>query len=196
MKWIFFVVFAYLLGSIPTGLILAKFMGREDPRTTGSGNIGATNVGRSLGRKFGVVTLIGDALKGFLPTAWALGAFSSPWAVCTVGFAAFLGHLYPVYISFRGGKGVATALGVLLALAPGSVLWAGAVFAAVVGRWRMVSLGSLCAAGAFPLFAAFFRAPLAVVVLGLAIGAMVGFRHRENIERILEGTERRVGSGA
>lgn len=193
MRWLVLVVFAYLLGSVPTGLVLAKAFGLGDPRRGGSGNIGATNVGRTLGKKWGAVTLLGDALKGFIPTALALGAFSSPWAVVSVGFAAYLGHLFPLYLGFKGGKGVATGLGVFLALAPGSVLWAAGVFALLVWRFRLVSLGSLGAAAALPLILAFFDHPLAVVVLALAVGGFTFWAHRANIERLLDGTEHRVG---
>lgn len=194
MKWLLFLAFAYLLGSVPTGLLVARVFGGSDPRRAGSGNLGATNVGRTLGRKAGAVTLAGDALKGFLPAAWAYGVFGSPWAVAAVGLAAFLGHLFPVYLRFQGGKGVATGLGVFLALAPGSVLWAGVVFALVVWRTRRVSLGSMAAAAALPLLCAFFGQPLAVVALALTVGALVIWKHQGNIERILDGTENRIGS--
>lgn len=194
MKWLFFLAFAYLLGSVPTGLLVARLLGGADPRRAGSGNLGATNVGRTLGRTAGAATLAGDVLKGFLPTAWAYAVFGSPWAVAAVGLAAFLGHLFPIYLRFQGGKGVATGLGVFLALAPGSVLWAGAVFALVVWRSRMVSLGSMAAAAALPLLSAFFGQPLAVVALALAVGALVVWKHQGNIERILDGTENRIGS--
>ena len=196
MKWFGLLVFAYLLGSVPTGLVLARVFGLGDPRQAGSGNIGATNVGRSFGKKWGALTLAGDALKGFVPTLWAAAAFSSPWAVVPVGFAAYLGHVFPVYLGFRGGKGVATGLGVFLALAPGSVLIAAAVFAAMVYTFRYVSLGSLTAAAALPLILAFFRHPLPEVLLALAVGAVTFWAHRGNIQRLLAGTERRVGQKA
>lgn len=193
MMWVFLLAFSYLLGSVPTGLVIARLLGAADPRAGGSGNIGATNVGRTLGRGAGVATLVGDSLKGFLPTAWAYGALGSPWAVATVGLAAFLGHLFPVYLGFKGGKGVATGLGVFLAVAPGAVLWAGAVFALVVWKSGMVSLASMTAAAALPLVCAFFQAPLAVVTLALAVAGLIVWRHRGNIQRILAGSENRVG---
>jgi glycerol-3-phosphate acyltransferase PlsY len=193
MTWIFFMVFAYLLGSIPTGLVVARVLGHDDPRSAGSGNIGATNVGRTMGKKAGVVTLVGDALKGLIPTVWALGTFHSPWASATVATAAYLGHLYPVYLRFRGGKGVATGLGVFLALAPGSVFWAAVVFSIVVWKWRVVSLGSLSSAAALPLLTAFFREPLAVVALAVVVAVFTAWKHEENFGRILAGTESRLG---
>jgi len=195
MKWLFLVTFAYLLGSVPTGLLVARLLGGADPRGSGSGNIGATNVGRTLGRRAGALTLCGDALKGFIPAAWALGSLASPWGVVTVALAAYLGHLFPVYLRFQGGKGVATGLGVFLALAPGAAFWAAVLFGVVVWKWRMVSLGSLTAAAALPLLCAFFREPPAVVFLALAVAVLTGWRHKDNFERILDGTERRVGAG-
>ncbi len=196
MKWFLLVVFAYLLGSVPTGLVIARVFRLGDPRSAGSGNIGATNVGRTLGKKWGAVTLVGDALKGFVPTVWAAAVFPSAWAVVSVALAAYLGHLFPVYLRFRGGKGVATGLGVFLALAPGSVLLAAAVFGAIVWRFRIVSVGSLAAAAALPLILAFFRHPLPHVVLALVVGALSFWAHRANIERLLSGTERRIGQGS
>src|SRR3972149_4111421 len=107
-------VIAYLVGSIPTGIVIAKLMGAPDPRTTGSGNIGATNVGRTAGKAAGIITLIGDILKGFLITSLAFYIFgNSPTAVSITGLAVFLGHIYPIFLLFKGGKGVATALGVV-----------------------------------------------------------------------------------
>ncbi len=196
MKWFGMLLFAYLLGSVPTGLVLARVFGLGDPRRTGSGNIGATNVGRTFGKKWGALTLAGDALKGFVPTLWAVVVFPSPWAVVSVGFAAYLGHVFPVYLGFRGGKGVATGLGVFLALAPGSVLVAAVVFGVVVWAFRYVSLGSLAAAAALPLILAFFRHPLPEVLLALAVGAVTFWAHRGNIQRLVAGTERRVGERA
>ena len=193
MGWFLLVVFAYLLGSIPVGLVVARAMGREDPRKSGSGNIGATNVGRTLGKTAGIVTLAGDALKGLIPVAWAHSAFGSPWAWTAVAFAAFLGHLFPIYIGFKGGKGVATGLGVFLPLAPGAVLCAAAVFVLVVWKWRMVSLGSLAAAAALPLFVAFLSKPVAVLALAVTVAAFTTWKHRDNIDRILAGTENRLG---
>lgn len=194
MKWLFLVVVAYLLGSVPVGLLVARLFGGGDPRRSGSGNIGATNVARTLGKTPGLVTLVGDALKGFLPAFWAASSFQNPWAVALVGLAAFLGHLYPLFLGFRGGKGVATGLGVFLALAPGSVLLAAGLFAAVVWRWRLVSLGSVTAAASLPLVTAFAGQPAAVTVTAVAVAGLIGWKHRPNIERMLEGTESRLGA--
>jgi glycerol-3-phosphate acyltransferase PlsY len=193
MAWFLLLVCAYLIGSIPTGVLVAQTLSREDPRSSGSGNIGATNVGRVLGKKAGVITLLGDVAKGFIPTIWAAAAFDSPWAVVTVGMAAYVGHLFPLYLKFQGGKGVATGLGVFLALTPTSVVCAAVVFAGVVWKGRMVSLGSLCAAGSLPLLVALFGAPVAVIALAVVVAVLTGWKHRANWARILAGTENRLG---
>jgi acyl phosphate:glycerol-3-phosphate acyltransferase len=193
MKWLFLLLFAYLLGSVPTGLLVCRLLGLEDPRRAGSRNIGATNVGRTAGRLPGILTLAGDVLKGLLPTLWAVAALRSPLAMALVGLAAYLGHLFPLYLGFRGGKGVATALGVFLALSPGAIVLAALVFALVLGKWRMVSLASLAAAAALPLFCGFVGEPRSVTLLAVVILAFTGWRHRENIDRILSGTENRLG---
>jgi glycerol-3-phosphate acyltransferase PlsY len=193
MKWLFLVAFAYLLGSVPVGLIVSRLFGGQDPRGAGSGNIGATNIARTMGKVPGIVTLVGDALKGFVPTVWALGSFESPWAVVFVALAAFLGHLFPLYLGFKGGKGVATALGIFLALTPWSVALAGCLFAAILWKWRMVSLGSVSAAAALPLLTAFGGNPAAVTLLAITVAALVVWKHWANIERVLAGTENRWG---
>lgn len=193
MKWLLLVVVAYLLGSIPVGLLVARLLGGEDPRKSGSGNIGATNVARTMGRMPGIATLVGDALKGFLPTLWALGSFQSPWAIVFVALAAYLGHLFPLYLGFKGGKGVATGLGVFLALTPWSVVLAACVFAAVLWRWRMVSLGSMTAATVLPLLVAFGGNPAAVTLLALIVAGLTVWKHWPNVERIMAGTENRWG---
>ena len=196
MKWLLLVAFAYLLGSVPVGVLVAKLLGGEDPRQAGSGNIGATNVARTLGKTAGILTLVGDALKGFVPAAWAAGLFESPWASATVGLAAYLGHLFPLYLGFRGGKGVATGLGIFLALAPVPTLLSAGVFAAVVWKWRLVSLGSLCACAALPLLVAFLGKPASVTLLALAVAGLTFWKHKDNIARLAEGTERRLGERA
>jgi glycerol-3-phosphate acyltransferase PlsY len=181
---------AYIVGSIPTGLLLARASG-VDIRATGSGNIGATNVYRTLGRTVGIATLLGDCLKGLVPVLVArkLG-FADPW-VAAVGLAAFLGHVYTIFLGFKGGKGVATALGVFLGVSPLSVLGALALFIGIVATTRYISLGSIIAAAAMPLFvAAVERRPL-LVGMTLVIAVIVIVKHRENIRRLREGTENR-----
>jgi glycerol-3-phosphate acyltransferase PlsY len=192
MKWILLLVFAYLLGSIPTGVVVARLFGAQDPRKAGSGNIGATNVARTLGKLPGILTLAGDALKGFIPAVWAASAFESAPAMALVGLAAFAGHLWPVFLGFKGGKGVATALGVFLALATGPVILAAGVFGAVVWQWRMVSLGSISAAVAMPILCGLLGRPPAVTLLALVIAGLTVWKHWENIERIASGTENQI----
>lgn len=181
---------AYIVGSIPTGLLLARASG-VDIRATGSGNIGATNVYRTLGRTVGIATLLGDCLKGLVPVLVArkLG-FADPW-VAAVGLAAFLGHVYTIFLGFKGGKGVATALGVFLGVSPLSVLGALVLFIGIVATTRYISLGSIIAAAAMPfLVAAVERRPL-LVGMTLVIAVIVIVKHRENIRRLREGTENR-----
>ncbi len=186
-------VSAYLLGSIPTGLLLAKAAG-VNIRETGSGNIGATNVYRTLGRKVGIMTLIGDCLKGLIPVLIAkqLG-LPEAWIAAT-GLAAFLGHIYTIFLGFKGGKGVATALGVFLGVSPLSVLVALGVFILVLVRWRYVSLASITAAAAMPLVVALLEPKKLLIAMSLAIAALVIYKHRENIRRLRSGTESKFKS--
>jgi len=192
MKWLFLMVFAYLLGSVPTGLIVSRIFGGEDPRKAGSGNIGATNIARTAGKLPGILTLVGDALKGFIPAVWAAASFESPLAMATVGLAAYLGHLFPLYLQFKGGKGVATGFGVFLALATGPVILAAIVFAGVVWKWRMVSLGSVCSAVALPLLCGFLGRPGSITLLAVVVAALTVWKHWDNIDRILAGTENKI----
>ena len=181
---------AYLIGSIPTGLLLGKAYG-IDVRKEGSGNIGATNLYRTVGRKVGIVTLLGDCLKGLLPVIFVKFSALPPEAAALVGLAAFCGHVFSVFLKFRGGKGVATALGVFLALAPVAVTIAIALFALVMFIWRYVSLGSIVAAAAMPVAVLFLGGSRAVIAVTIVIAAIVIIRHHENIGRLLSGNESR-----
>ncbi len=151
------ILFAYLMGSIPTGVVLARFYGIKDITKEGSGNIGATNVGRVAGKKAGIITLIGDALKGAVPIL-AVMAISGrvEWLIAAAALTAFLGHIYPVFNNFKGGKGVATALGIFLTISPLSALAAALVFILLVALYRYVSLGSIVTAGLMPVFVGIF----------------------------------------
>ncbi len=186
-------IFAYLLGSIPTGILLAKAFSDVDPRTQGSGNIGATNVYRTAGKKLGVITLLGDILKGLIPVIVARNALDSYFWVGAVALAAFLGHLYPIFLKFKGGKGIATGLGAFLALAPLSAALSFLVFLAVVYKWRLISLGSLTATAAFPVFLAVLDRHKIFLPFAIVIGILIFYRHRENIERLLAGRENKLG---
>ncbi|NJD36897.1 MAG: glycerol-3-phosphate acyltransferase [Geobacter sp.] len=179
---------AYLLGSIPTGLLLGKLYG-IDVRKEGSGNIGATNLYRTMGRKVGIITLIGDCLKGLLPVllAWQLGMGEPLQA--WIGLAAFCGHVFSIFLLFKGGKGVATALGVYLALAPLAVLAAVGVFILLVAIWRYISLGSIAAAAAMPLIIWFSPHSQELLIATAVISAIVIIKHHANISRLVAGTE-------
>jgi glycerol-3-phosphate acyltransferase PlsY len=186
---------AYLLGSIPWGLILSRIFAREDIRLKGSGNIGATNVTRQTGVIPGLLTLAGDMLKGALPVYLVLAAFgpiggSDDIYAAAVALAAFLGHLFPVYLKFRdGGKGVATAAGCFALISPGAVLAAVVVFVAMVSMARRVSAGSLSAAAVLP-FAVWIITDSAIMTAVAGMVALLIFiRHRDNIKRLLAGNE-------
>jgi glycerol-3-phosphate acyltransferase PlsY len=181
-------LFAYLLGSIPTGFLLGSFSG-IDIRKTGSGNVGATNVARVVGKKQGVITLLVDVAKGFIPVLIASRLGFDLTVTGLVALATLVGHLYPVFLKFQGGKGVATALGIFLAAAPLASLALVVVFAVVMLAWRWVSLASMVAAGAAPLVLLIFSYPSPLVVLGLMIALLIIFRHRENIRRLRSGAE-------
>ena len=188
LKEILLLICAYLLGSVPTGLLLARAFG-VNIREAGSGNIGATNVYRTMGRKVGIVTLIGDCLKGLIPVLAAKWLGLPDVWIAAIGLAAFLGHVYTIFLGFKGGKGVATALGVFLGTSPLSVLLALAVFALVLYRWRFVSLASISAAALIPVLVWLTGGNPAVILMSLAIACIVIVRHRENISRLKAGTE-------
>jgi len=179
---------AYLLGSVPTGLLLARSMG-VNIRETGSGNIGATNVYRTMGRKVGILTLIGDCLKGLIPVLVAKSLALPPVWIAAIGLAAFLGHVYTVFLGFKGGKGVATALGVFLGTSWLAVLFGVVIFAVVLYKWRYVSLASITAAALIPVLVWLVQGGPELIVMSLAIAALVIFRHHENIARLRAGTE-------
>ncbi len=194
-----FVVAGYLLGSVPFGLLISRALAGVDVRQVGSGNIGATNVGRAAGPAAGVATLVLDAAKGALPALAAqavlepAGPGGAAWPAAA-GVAAFLGHLFPPWLRFRGGKGVATALGVALALSPWVALVAALAFAAVFAATRIVSAGSLagaaaCVAGMLVAHGARSPATWAAAFMAAAIAV----RHRGNIGRLARGEERRLG---
>ena len=210
MRPVILIIGAYLLGSIPFGLVIARTYGK-DLRSIGSGNIGATNLARALGGKWGYLCFCLDMLKGLAPmlAAGVLLEVANPtpasvslWLI--VGCAAILGHVFPVYVKFKGGKGVATSFGVALGLWPYytiCALIAVAVWAVVVLMWRYISLGSIAASIAFPiaLILAIVLIPSwdffnlwPLLIAAIAIPVMVIVRHRENIKRLIAGTESRV----
>jgi len=187
---LFIALFGYLLGSVPTGLLLAKFFSKVDPRKTGSKNIGATNIFRTAGKGLGILTLVGDVLKGMIPIGIAIQLSISDLWLAAVGLSTFLGHIFPIFLGFRGGKGVATALGVYLVISPIAVLMEFLFFAGLVWKWRYISLGSICCATTIPILIAFFRSDSqAYFILSVIIAALILYRHQENIVRLLQGTE-------
>jgi acyl phosphate:glycerol-3-phosphate acyltransferase len=187
------ILFAYFLGSIPMGVVLTKLFGHVDPRTQGSGNIGATNVYRTAGKKLGIFTLLGDICKGVLPVILARATLDSHFWIGAVALVAFLGHLFPVFLKFKGGKGVATGLGIFISLSPLPTVLAAVVFVFVVFKWRYISLGSLAAAAAFVVFLALLDPHKIYIPFAFVVAALIFYRHRENIERLMGGRENKFG---
>ncbi len=187
------IVLGYLLGSVSTAIIVCRLMGLPDPRSEGSRNPGATNVLRIGGKKAAAITLAGDFLKGLVPVLIARALGLEPWALAAVAFAAFIGHLYPVFFGFQGGKGVATALGVILGLSWQVAACALAVWLLVAKGLKISSLAALAAAVLAPLFLWLFALPDEYVWTVLVMVALLIWRHRGNIQRLLAGEEGRMG---
>ncbi|MBK5912837.1 glycerol-3-phosphate 1-O-acyltransferase PlsY [Rhodocyclus purpureus] len=185
---------AYLLGSVPFAVIASRLFGLADPRSYGSGNPGATNVLRSGNKAAAIVTLIGDAAKGWLAVFLAKSAAFEPGALGLVMLAVFLGHLFPVFLKFRGGKGVATAAGVLLAVDPLVGLGALVVWIGVAVGLRYSSLAALCAAVAAAPLTLWLRGPDAVAIAVAVMAAALIATHRANVRRLLAGSEPKIGS--
>jgi len=197
--WIVFFVLliaAYLLGSIPFGLLASQKVLRLDITKAGSRNIGATNVAREVGLKWGIITLLADTLKGFIPVVFAHYLLGSSAEINEalkgmIGLAALLGHQFSVYNSFRGGKGVATCLGVFLAISPISCLFCGIIFFILVSLWRYISLGAIVVSLTMPICLYFMGHSTFIIILSLIISLLITFQHRENIQRLIQGNERR-----
>lgn len=194
---IFIALFGYLLGSVPTGLLLTKLFSKVDPRKTGSKNIGATNIFRTAGKALGILTLVGDVLKGVIPTVIAMhlvpadqwGLSRHVW-IALAGLSPFLGHVFSIFLGFKGGKGVATALGFYLPISTISVLIEFVIFAGIVWKWRYISLGSITCAITISILIAFFRSDSqAYFIVSVIIAALILYRHQSNISRLLQGTE-------
>lgn len=186
-------VASYLIGAIPFGLVIGKFAGK-DVREEGSKNIGATNVSRLVGKKLGFATLVCDCLKGFLPMLAAemvLGnAADKQLIVCLCGLLAVVGHMFPVYLGFKGGKGVATGLGVFLYLSPMAILISLGVFAGSVALSGFVSVGSLLSSGLMVLWLWLLGESSVTIITAAAIAALIWIKHHENIGRLLKGEEK------
>ncbi len=192
MTWMVVAVVGYLLGSVPFGLLLTRAAGLGDIRAIGSGNIGATNVLRTGKRGLAAATLLLDGLKGAGAVLVGLWAAGTPGALVG-GLAAVLGHLFPAWLRFHGGKGVATGFGVLIAANPFAGLAAGAVWLAVAAATRLSSAGALSAFAASPLLAWATGSRPTGIALALAVAVLVWVRHEANIRRLLAGTEPRIG---
>ena len=184
---------AYLLGSLSTGVIVARLFGLQDPRETGSKNPGATNLLRYGGKLAAVLTLVGDMLKGVVAIVAARAMTDEPAILALTGLAAFVGHLWPVFFGFRGGKGVATALGVWLALSPWVGLLLIVTWLAVAALFRYSSLSALTAAVAAPLYVYLLMPQPAYFIMMVVMSALLVFRHRVNIRCLLAGTETKIG---
>ena len=187
---ILFILCSYLLGSVPFGYLIVYFSERKDIRTMGSGNIGASNVLRSKGRLAGLATLALDILKGALPVIYGRVHFDLPWVVLLGGLAVLLGHVFPVFLKFRGGKGVATLVGIFLVFYFPVLLVFLAVFFVTLAVTRFVSLGSLLGTTAL-FFCILFTQVVEVAMVAFVMLLLVVFRHRANIERLLAGGERK-----
>jgi acyl phosphate:glycerol-3-phosphate acyltransferase len=198
LRLLLVVIIAYLIGSIPFGYLVVRAKGGGDVRETGSGGTGATNVSRRAGKAAGVFTLVLDALKGALAVIIArlmLNADNTEWLIAAAAIAVIVGHIFPVWLAFRGGKGVATGVGVFLVLVPMAVLFAAVIFAAVVALTKYVSLGSILAAASIPLFVWLFalEVDLKPLLTAAVVGALlIVYAHRGNIARLMSGTEPRI----
>lgn len=202
LRQLLVIIIAYLIGSIPFGYLIVRSKGGGDIRETGSGGTGATNVSRRAGKAAGIFTLVLDALKGSIAVLLAQVLADGPdvnWTVAAAAIATIVGHIFPVWLAFRGGKGVATGVGVFLILAPVALLCAGVLFVAIVSLTRYVSLGSITAAATIPLFVwlqTLFVKPvsdLTPLLTAAVIGALlILFAHRGNIGRLARGTEAQI----
>ena len=181
-------IIAYILGSIPFGVLFARTQ-RIDPREYGSGNIGATNVARVLGKKLGALTLLGDTIKGWLAVSLASWVLNDSIEIAVAALMVFFGHLFSVFLKFKGGKGVATGLGIHLFIMPEATMGAVGIFAFTIWVSNYVSLSSVLAAIALPIFGICSEIPLPYVGVALIIAILVIVKHKENIRRIIKKKE-------
>ncbi|MEW6607784.1 MAG: glycerol-3-phosphate 1-O-acyltransferase PlsY [bacterium] len=183
------IIFSYLIGAIPTAYIIGRIFGKVDIRTVGSGNVGASNVYRIVGKTAGISVLIIDILKGFLPVCLVnLLAFATIYQIMA-GLGAIIGHIWTVFLKFKGGKGVATGLGVFLGLTPIPVLIALLVFLLVVAISRYISIGSIIAAIFIPVLLLFFKEEPEIIIFALVVSLLIVIRHIPNIKRLITGQE-------
>jgi len=185
-------IITYFLGAIPFGLLFARWLTGKDPREHGSGNTGATNALRTGGKKVGILTLIADVLKGVIPVTIAIQLDFTEQQIMGIALFAFLGHIYPIYLKFKGGKGVATMFGVLLPWEPITATISFTVWLIVFKSTRYVSLASIAAGFALPIIAFFLEASDSAIITCLIVGGLMTIRHHENVSRLMQGTESKV----
>ena len=192
MEWVLMVLAAYLVGSIPCGLIFGKLIWKKDLRRLGSRNIGATNAWRVIGKKAGIFIFVLDFIKGQIGAMLGACLLGTPGAMVLGGFFAIIGHIFPIFAGFRGGKGVATGLGVIAALMPKITLIVVVLWLAIVLATRYVSIASISAALLAPILAAAFKEPGIYFAFALAAAVIIVFSHRENLRRLREGRENKI----
>lgn len=191
--WVLMAMVGYLLGAIPFGVVVSRAMGLPDPRTVGSKNVGFTNVLRVSGKQAGILTLIGDMGKGWV-TGWAaMHWLTDERVIMLVALSAILGHLFSPFLSFKGGKGVATALGAVLGLSPSIGLLLLLIWLGAVAIWRYSSGGALAAFGCFPVVAIVNEQRQEFFVFSLIVSMLIWVKHRDNIVRLWKGTESKIG---
>jgi acyl phosphate:glycerol-3-phosphate acyltransferase len=193
LLWVVMTVGGYVLGAIPFGIVVSKALGLPDPRTVGSKNIGFTNVLRVSGKKAGILTLLGDLAKG-----WIFGWAAMHWLtmesyIMVVALAPILGHLFSPFLSFKGGKGVATAVGAVLGLSPSIGLLLLLIWLGAVAIWRYSSGGALAAFGCFPIVAVVNEQRQEFFIFSLIVSALIWIKHKDNIVRLWRGTESKIG---
>lgn len=194
MKYYFVIILSYLLGSISFGHLICTYWKGIDIRKFGSGNIGTTNVGRVLGFKYALLVFLGDALKGFIAVMIAR-QLGGQWLEVAAGLIAIAGHTWPIFLKFKGGKGIATGAGVIIALVPKVAIIALSLWAIITLVSRYVSLGSIIAAISVPILTLFFYKSLPYFLFGLIGASFVTYKHIPNIKRLLEGKEFKIGQG-
>ena len=186
-------ILGYLLGAVPFGIVVSKILGLSDPRTVGSKNVGFTNVLRVSGTKAGVLTLLGDMGKGWLMGWTAMQWLTDERVIMVVAFLPILGHLFSPFLGFKGGKGVATALGSVLGLSPSMGLLLLLIWLGAVAIWRYSSGGALAAFGLFPVVAIVNEQRQEFLVFAIVVSALIWIKHKDNILRLWKGTESKIG---
>ncbi|GEA15763.1 MAG: acyl phosphate:glycerol-3-phosphate acyltransferase [Moorella sp. (in: firmicutes)] len=190
--WLLALVLAYLIGSVPTAYVVGRYVYGFDIRRRGSGNVGATNALRTMGTFPGLLVLAADTFKGML-AVWLGQAFGGPWLAAFTAMVAIIGHSWSIFLKFEGGRGVATTAGAVLVMAPSAIFWAVVIWFIIVVFTRYVSLGSIIAAALAPFLMLFFHRPWPYTLFTFAGTALIIYRHRPNIKRLLAGTEHKLG---